>query len=98
MDDVAIETVPGFDTTIYRYCRQDGERVPKGATHITIDPSVKRIKQYIFKGCVNKLKWCKIHGGVEKIERHVFEKCTPLEALFLPSMPRKLKNVHSRNA
>ncbi len=82
--DPAIETVPRFDTTFYRYMGQDGERVPYDTTHVEIYSPVKTIKMYALFLC-DKLKWCKMHDGVEKIEIEAFQKCTSLEALFLPS-------------
>ncbi len=87
--DPSKELVPRFDTTTYKYLGVAGEHAPYNTVNTFIDPSVRIIQEYAFRGC-NKMEGCIIHDDVEEIGECVFEYC---HAMVTIRLPRNLKRI-----
>ena len=66
----------------YHYKGDDGEKVPKTVTHVTIDSSVTTIKKETFDGCI-LLFSVVMTDNVKKLERAAFGSCRRLKFIRL---------------
>ncbi len=80
--DPAIETVPRFDSTIYRYLGLPKERAPKQTTHVIIDSTVTTIQSGAFRAC-KRLKTCDMHDGIQEIGEYAFDNCQSIKTIKL---------------
>jgi hypothetical protein len=69
----------------YTFTGEDGEVVPRDATHITIDKSVKVIPRDAFLQHPN-IEEFECHDGVETIKHAVFYRCPSLRRVKMPGV------------
>ncbi len=71
--------------TRYIYRGEEGEIIPRDATHIFVDKSVTVILRRAFQWHRNIIEVI-CHDNVEKIERYAFCGCTSLRRLIMPGV------------
>ncbi len=86
--DPKTESLPKFES-MYTYMGIEGERAPREATLIIIDPSVEIIRERAFEECF-LLEKCFMHDGVEMIEDGAFRRCS---AMSMIRLSRSLKTI-----
>eukprot|EP00984_Skeletonema_dohrnii_P016065 scaffold7052_cov138-Skeletonema_dohrnii-CCMP3373.AAC.3 len=75
----------GDNVMIMRFNYTDGRRVPRDATHITVDQSVRAIPAWAFYGHINIVEV--IFGlNVEKVEGGAFAGCSSLRRVIMPGV------------
>jgi hypothetical protein len=68
--------------TLYIYRGEEGEDVPRNATHVLVDLSVTVILRYAFRGHPNLVEF-ECHGGVETIGEDAFYRCPSLKRVIM---------------
>ena len=75
----------GNNIVRFTYTGADGEYIPDGVTHITIDKSCTFVRANSFRGHRNIVELV-CHVYVEKIERHAFNNCPSLRRVIMPGV------------
>ena len=76
------ETVPDFNSNVYRYHGMDHEKAPIRVEKVVVDDNVDAIKEYAFAGC-RHMRSCIMHDGVWLIKRGAFEDCIEMKHIKL---------------
>ena len=74
----------GGNNDVFVYMGGD-QRVPRDVTHVRVHKSVKIIREYAFRNCINLVS-IEMHDGVEIIEQLAFWYCTSLRGVKLPGV------------
>ena len=69
----------------FNYTGAEGEDIPDGATHITIDESCSFVRSYAFRWHDNIVEVI-CHDRVEKIEKEAFRCCLKLRRVIMPGV------------
>ncbi len=80
--DPAVERVPAFNSKSYIYNGLDNEQAPCNVEEVSIDPSVRIIKQDAFADC-KKMRTCKMGDNIERIEKCAFHNCISMRNIIL---------------
>ena len=80
--DPAIEDVPAFDSTVYKYHGLENEKAPITVRHVIVEHA-RVIRKYAFAGC-RLMKTCTLNNEIYYIKKSAFEDCVTLKYIRLP--------------